>query len=618
MTAASEARFDDWVVHRPNVVRSVAARVPGIDAEEAASRALEKMVRLVSTGTTIEDPAPYWRRAAVNEAISMTREAGRTRPVEDDTLDGLTPPVAGAERQADVTMLRSALSKLADDDRKILFDRHVHDRAVTDIAGDLGVRPHAVTMRLRRAEERLAGAFAAAHAQAVNEPECRTTRAAMHDYLKGRLLPRRRGHVEAHMDGCAECTRAFMDVREVSWMLRDLGQHLVAGAVATGALGALGAGAAAGAGAAGAGAPKPSFGKQEAAIAAAVLAALGIGGGAAALIANQPDDPPAAESAANPGAGGGGGAGSGGAGSGEGGGGGGAGSGGGADTDGGAASGGAGGADGGAGSGAADRGADSGAGDSASGTDGGTDAADGKVGSTSGDSDSDGDGEGGSDGDSSSGGSAEGPADEDDAQAAGATPDEAEQPPAPPSDAGPNHASEEDPESGSPSGTDPSDTGPGGSASGNEGENGSDDGEAPSTGNGANPGLGDALTNWFAELGIPRGASEEGSGSDASPGADPSDGAAGDQSGTDDTDDTDNGGGRGGSNDTDGTDGRGGNATNDEDAGSEGSTTADGARPGIGAELTSWFARLGVAGIPAFLLIVFILWLWERWTRSTD
>ncbi|MCP2263726.1 hypothetical protein APR03_001062, partial [Promicromonospora thailandica] len=142
-----EGGVHDWVVHRRNVVRSVAARVPGIDAEEATSRALEKMVRLHTTGATITDPAPYWRRAAVNEAISMTREAGRTTPVQDDTLEDLTPPAHGAEldteRQADVTMLRTALADLADEDRQLLFDRHVHDKAVTDIATGLGVRPHA-------------------------------------------------------------------------------------------------------------------------------------------------------------------------------------------------------------------------------------------------------------------------------------------------------------------------------------------------------------------------------------------------------------------------------------------------------------------------------------------
>jgi DNA-directed RNA polymerase specialized sigma24 family protein len=284
VTTTGDLRIDDWVVHRPNVVRSVAARVPGIEAEEATGRALEKMVRIVSTGGSIDDPAPYWRRAAVNEAISMTRAAGRTKPVEDDTLDGLARPIAGgeldAERQADVSMLRTALSDLADDDREILLDRHVHDKAVTHIAAGLDVRPHAVTMRLRRAEEHLAGAFAAAHARAVNEPGCRTTRAAMHDYLKGRLLPRRQRRLEVHMNGCGECTRAFIDVREVSWMLRDLGQHLIGGVLITGAVGGA-------AGARDAARPR-SFGKKETAVAAGVLAALAISGGAAAYVANQP------------------------------------------------------------------------------------------------------------------------------------------------------------------------------------------------------------------------------------------------------------------------------------------------------------------------------------------
>ncbi|WP_454855079.1 zf-HC2 domain-containing protein [Promicromonospora soli] len=495
MTAARALQIDDWVVHRPNVVRSVAARVPGIDAEEATSRALEKMVRIVSTGATIDDPAPYWRRAAVNEAISMTREAGRARPVEDDTLDGLTPPVAGAEldaeRQADVSMLRTALSDLGDDDRQILLDRHVHDKAVTDIATGLGVRPHAVTMRLRRAEERLAGAFAAAHAQAVNEPECRTTRAAMHDYLKGRLLPRRQQRLEVHMDGCAECTRAFIDVREVSWMLRDYGQHIVAGAVATGALGAVvgaGAAGAAGGGAAGAaGAGAPRFGKKEAAIVAGVLAALAAGGGAMALVANQPDEPPAAQSVPNPGAGDGGG------------------------------------------------GAGGGAGDGANGD--GTSTSDGAS-SDLGTKISDW---------LSSLGIGEG-------------------------------------SSGVGSGTDtPPETSTADDDAGNESDGGNqpdDDGSAGTT-----SGVGAEIKDWLATLGF-----GDGTPSDAEGEADP--------------------GMSGGTEPGGGTDGA--------SPGNDGPTTADGTGTGIGAEMTSWLGRLGAIGIPGFLLIVVILWLWERWSRTED
>ena len=95
------------------------------------------------------------------------------------------------ERQADVARLRSALSDLAGEDA-----------------------PGTPT-------------FAAPRARGVNEPECRSTRASMHDYLSARLLPTRRRRLETHMDGCAECTRAFIDVREASWRLRDLDQRLV-------------------------------------------------------------------------------------------------------------------------------------------------------------------------------------------------------------------------------------------------------------------------------------------------------------------------------------------------------------------------------------------------------
>ncbi|WP_419702938.1 hypothetical protein [Promicromonospora sp. NFX87] len=61
-----------------------------------------------------------------------------------------------------------------------------------------------------------ASAPAPAHAFGVNQPECRCTRAAIRDYLAGRLLPRRRGCLEAHLYECAECIRALTDVREAA------------------------------------------------------------------------------------------------------------------------------------------------------------------------------------------------------------------------------------------------------------------------------------------------------------------------------------------------------------------------------------------------------------------
>ena len=83
------------------------------------------------------------------------------------------------------------------------------------------------TEHLARLAKALDSASASVHSGGararVDEPECRSTRAAMHDYLNRRLQPRRQHRFEAHMDSCAECIRAFIDVRELSWKRQDVG-----------------------------------------------------------------------------------------------------------------------------------------------------------------------------------------------------------------------------------------------------------------------------------------------------------------------------------------------------------------------------------------------------------
>lgn len=105
-------------------------------------------------------------------------------------------------------MLRSALSNLVGGpgDRRSNHDDGVSNRhEPRDVGAPRGV-------------------LVTTHGGSASEPECRTTRAAMHDYLTGRLLPRRQRRLESHLDACAECTRAFIDVREISWTVRSLGR----------------------------------------------------------------------------------------------------------------------------------------------------------------------------------------------------------------------------------------------------------------------------------------------------------------------------------------------------------------------------------------------------------
>jgi hypothetical protein len=129
----------------------------------------------------------------------------------------------------------------------------VGSRPVAAIADEIGVLPYAAKRRLRRAENRLASSFAETHTGIADDAECKTTRASMHDFVRHRLLPRRRQQVEDHMVQCAGCTRAFVDVRESYWMLRAAAPVLLLGAATVAKTSTAAAAAGAGVAATGAG-----------------------------------------------------------------------------------------------------------------------------------------------------------------------------------------------------------------------------------------------------------------------------------------------------------------------------------------------------------------------------
>lgn len=185
--------------------------------------------------TAIHDGDAPVRRGAVDDAVRKMRAAAAADGRDD---------APGAAGTVDPAVLRTVLATLPHDDQRLLWDRHVVGRELAAIAADLGMHARAALRRLRQAEERLGAAFAAAHARAC-PPGCLDTRQELHSYLRHRLSPPRRTVLEAHLFGCQGCMRAFIDVREAGWAVRDAGPLLVpAAGVAAGApvvVGALGA-----------------------------------------------------------------------------------------------------------------------------------------------------------------------------------------------------------------------------------------------------------------------------------------------------------------------------------------------------------------------------------------
>ena len=178
--------------------------------------------------TAIHDGDAPVRRGAVDDAIRTMRAAAAAEGRHD---------APGAAGTVDPAVLRTVLATLPHDDQRLLWDRHVVGRELSAIATELGMHARAVLRRLRRAEERLGAAFAAAHARAC-PPGCLDTRQSLHAYVRHRLSPPRRTVLEAHLFGCQGCMRAFIDVREAGWAVRDAGPLLLAGTAAGAAAGA--------------------------------------------------------------------------------------------------------------------------------------------------------------------------------------------------------------------------------------------------------------------------------------------------------------------------------------------------------------------------------------------
>ncbi|MFJ3402852.1 zf-HC2 domain-containing protein [Promicromonospora sp. NPDC090134] len=229
-----------WAAHRRAVVFTVSRRVPGIDPELATSCGLELLCVELLKARDLADPLAFWSAASIEVAQRMAREQ---EPAAEGS-DGGAADVTQPRHALDPEVLNVAMERLPAGEQQLLWDHHVGSRPVAAIADEIGVLPYAAKRRLRRAENRLASTIAETHTGTAPDLECRATRAALHDFVRNRLLPRRRQQVEDHTVGCAGCTRAFVDVRESYWMLRAAAPVLLLGAAASAGPGTTAAGAA--------------------------------------------------------------------------------------------------------------------------------------------------------------------------------------------------------------------------------------------------------------------------------------------------------------------------------------------------------------------------------------
>ncbi|KQO39535.1 sigma-70 family RNA polymerase sigma factor [Aeromicrobium sp. Leaf245] len=196
--------------HHPAAVRLAGALAGAPAAEDLASDAFVAVLRAVRNGAGPQFAfRPYLLTSVRNGFYAASRAASRQDLYDDLEASPDAPTVAdGTALREESSLLAQAFATLPERWQAVLWHTTIHDESPEQVARVLGIKPNAVSSLALRAREGLRNAYLTAHLGQTDDPECREVRELLPAYDRGRLRPRARARVEAHLDVCDDCREA--------------------------------------------------------------------------------------------------------------------------------------------------------------------------------------------------------------------------------------------------------------------------------------------------------------------------------------------------------------------------------------------------------------------------
>ncbi|MEU9798952.1 sigma-70 family RNA polymerase sigma factor [Streptomyces sp. NPDC051000] len=193
-------------------------------AQDLAAEAFARTYRAVAWGTGPEYAwRPYLLTCVRRLAAAWAREGARTRLSEDfeewagQLSDGQDPDEAVFSAEEGSLVLR-AYRSLPERWQTVLWHSVVEHEPAAETAGRLGISAGGVGSLVARAREGLREAYLRAHLDQSASDECRHYGAQIAAMLR-RPGKRRTRDLGRHLQGCADCSRAERDLRDVNGRL---------------------------------------------------------------------------------------------------------------------------------------------------------------------------------------------------------------------------------------------------------------------------------------------------------------------------------------------------------------------------------------------------------------
>ncbi|MFF0243811.1 sigma factor [Streptosporangium sandarakinum] len=193
-----------------------------VEAETAVAETFTALLLLVRDGGGPREAFRPWLLAALRRTI---RDRGRGERRPGRGTFPADPALAGPER---APMARVFFS-LPERWRLVLWHTGAERAGPAEIAPLLGLTPDGAAALARTAREGLRQAYIRTRLAGDLRIGCRPTLRKMAAHLRGDLDRRAVAALEEHMDGCAGCHAAFLELADVGRALRRAVGPLVAG-----------------------------------------------------------------------------------------------------------------------------------------------------------------------------------------------------------------------------------------------------------------------------------------------------------------------------------------------------------------------------------------------------
>ena len=224
--AGDDAAYAElWTRHQAAARRMAAQVVEPGDVDDLVSESYYRVLRVVKAGSGPQDAfRPYLFSTMRRFAIDTARSYKRRVTLTDQAADLEAEPAPSAADVAAVNAEQHAAwrawASLPEASRAVLWHVVVERQTPAEIAPILGTSPNGVTLRARRAKERLRQAFLQQHLAATDNQECRETRRQLGPYIRDALSSRDRAAVDEHLAGCERCRAVLLEIDDVNDTLR--------------------------------------------------------------------------------------------------------------------------------------------------------------------------------------------------------------------------------------------------------------------------------------------------------------------------------------------------------------------------------------------------------------